>query len=547
MTTTAGTAGAPALSSRLAVAGALALAAAAAAIAVRWGAFVAGGSDSYCYVAQAGMWLDGSMLRAFEPGLPVTWSHAELSFAPVGFVPSPHRPGAWAPICPPGLAIVMAAAQAIAGLAGVFAIVPLCGALTVWCAFVLGRRLMGPAAGLLAAGCTLASPIFLFQAVQPMSDVPATALWLAALAAAASGPRMRASAALAGIATALAVLIRPNLVPLALPVALVVAIAGGPEVHWGARLWTLLRFGLAALPGPLAVATLNHLLYGSPLRSGYGDPGLLFTWSHVPPNLVRYPRWLLETHTPLVLLGLVAPLMLPRRGSGPAAEASPRALAVAFLLMAGTLFGLYVSYVVFEDWPYLRFLLPGVVLLLVLTAAVVVRAANALTPGLRAAVVLALLAGFGWFGWRTASERHVFRLHLSEARFTDAATWVRDHVPANAVVLSVWHSGSVRMYGERLTVLWDALDPGELETIVANLGREGRPAYLLVESWEVPTFRERFAAVTPLGGLDWPPRAQIGREIAVYDLADRGKFFRGERVGTARVWTTEEQAAFGRR
>src|SRR6187431_955876 len=52
---------------------------------------------------------------------------------------------------------------------------------------------------------------------------------------------------------------------------------------------------------------INAARYGSPLASGYGSTDVLFAWAHVAPNLARYPRWLLETHTPFVLLAAAGP------------------------------------------------------------------------------------------------------------------------------------------------------------------------------------------------------------------------------------------------
>ena len=86
------------------------------------------------------------------------------------------------PLCPAGLSLLMAAAVALGGERALFLVVPLLGALAVWCAFLIGRRLGGPVAGAASAVLLACSPTFLYQLVQPMSDVPAAALWLAALA-----------------------------------------------------------------------------------------------------------------------------------------------------------------------------------------------------------------------------------------------------------------------------------------------------------------------------------------------------------------------------
>ena len=62
----------------------------------------------------------------------------------------------------PGLPLMMAAAL-VFGACGPFLVVPLCAALVVWLAFLLGRRTGGPWAGILAALLVATSPIVLFQ------------------------------------------------------------------------------------------------------------------------------------------------------------------------------------------------------------------------------------------------------------------------------------------------------------------------------------------------------------------------------------------------
>jgi 4-amino-4-deoxy-L-arabinose transferase-like glycosyltransferase len=83
-------------------------------------------------------------------------------------------PGGIVPTYPPGLPLVMAAAQRLAGEGAVHAVVPLQGGVAVWLTFLLGRRLGGARAGLAAALLLASSPVFLAAAVRPMSDLPAT-------------------------------------------------------------------------------------------------------------------------------------------------------------------------------------------------------------------------------------------------------------------------------------------------------------------------------------------------------------------------------------
>ena len=89
----------------------------------------------------------------------------------------------------------MAAAQALAGPNAVYFVVPLFGALAVWLTFVLGRSIHGARTGTMAAVLLSVSPVFLFQVVQPLTDVPAAAAWLAVLVLASRPGISRALAA----------------------------------------------------------------------------------------------------------------------------------------------------------------------------------------------------------------------------------------------------------------------------------------------------------------------------------------------------------------
>src|SRR5438094_451913 len=101
------------------------------------------------------------------------------SIVPIGYRPS-LTPGRNVPVPAPGLPLAMAVASKIAGPSAVYIVVPIFGGLAVWLTYLLGERTFGPRTGFLAAILLTCSPIFLFQSLEPMSDVPATAWWLAA-------------------------------------------------------------------------------------------------------------------------------------------------------------------------------------------------------------------------------------------------------------------------------------------------------------------------------------------------------------------------------
>jgi hypothetical protein len=126
-----------------------------------------------------------------------------------------------------------------------------------------------------------------------------------------------------------------------------------------------------------------------------------------------------------------------------------------------------------------------------------------------------------WHGLRTAADRSAFDLGRSERRYIDVARFVAGHTDPGAVILSVQHSGSLRLYADRLTLRYDALDPLWLDRAVAYLQSIGRRPYYVLDGGEVDAFRRRFGGSNRSGTLDWPPMATLGGTIAVYDPIDR--------------------------
>jgi hypothetical protein len=229
--------------------------------------------------------------------------------------------------------------------------------------------------------------------------------------------------------------------------------------------------------------------------------------------------WLWQTHTPLWLLALAAPSLLPGALT-----------ALLWALIAANVLG-YLPYAVFDEWWYLRFILPAVLLLLILSVAVIDALcrrihARAATVAI-AAVTLLWVAALG----RESLDRGVFELKRLEARYVRAGAFVARRLPANAVVVTSWESGSVRFYSGRRTLVWDGLDPKWLDDALAFVRRRGLEPYLLFERWEEPLFRKRFAG-SALSALDWPPMAEIAGQVRVYKPRDRERYIQGLDVPT---------------
>lgn len=483
---------------------------------LHWGTHAAGGSDSFCYTYQSEVWA-GLDLQPVNPlALRSPWPNRMETFTPAGHIPSPTTEGSISPICPSGLSIVMAPFRAVAGRDAVFLVVPLLGGLLVWSTWRFGR-LFGTRVGAWSALLVAASPVFLLQLFQPMSDVPAAAWWMLAIGLAA-GSSGEVRPGRAGMAAAVAIVTRPNLVPIAVVVALFLLLR--PNAARRTRFMDAATFAAACAPGCLAVAAINTAFYGSPLTSGYGSFDHLFSGGYVAPNARLYAKRLLEIQTPLVFLSLAAPFVVARR------DLAWLSLGVCAVVVAS-----YLPYQVFQEWWALRFLLPMIPLAIVAAVAVVDAAAQRIPwrpAGVLAAVAILLAARAEL---RVARQRGVFEVASLEARYVRAGEWIDRQLPANAIVFTSWQSGSVRYHGRRMTIDWAALDPAWLERALRFVRTEGYEPYVLVERWEEDRFRSRFRSERE-GALDWPPVFDMWARVRIFRVGDRGRFFAGEPVRT---------------
>jgi hypothetical protein len=483
---------------------------------VHFGALVAGGSDSYGYVSQAGLWQRGLPIVQQDIVRPSPWPFAPQTWSPLGYRASPKQRGAIVPLYAPGLPLLMALFQVVAGYCGAFLVVPLCGALTIWLTYVLGRRLFdAPGIALWGACLVATSPVFLYQLMNAMSDVPVTAAWTFALVLAVSG-RPLAS----GLVMSVAIAIRPNLVVLAPVVMTWMAVSGGLMKH--ARGWWVFQqpnvawFVLGAAPAIVGIAWLNGRLYESSLTSGYGTTGDYYSLAFLSTNARQFATWMADVETPVVALAalyFVAPRLFP-----------PPRIRFARLLLGGSLAVVIASYLFyrpFDAWWYLRFLLPMWPLLMLLTAAALEALARRWLRPVYPFAIAAAVAFLAWHGVHTAASRNAFDLGVGERRYIDVARFIANYTDPDAVIISVQHSGSLRVYAGRLTLRYDLLDPAWLDRTVEYLQSIGRRPYFVLDGGEVDAFSKRFGAASRLGALDWPPLATLGGVASVYDPIDQ--------------------------
>lgn len=491
--------------------------------------FVAGGTDSSGYLSAAERWLEGELFAPAPLPLVATWPNASAAASPVAYRPGTID-GTDVPIYPLGLPVFLAAARSVGGPLAPFVVAPFFAAVLTWCAFLVGRACAGNLAGLMAAALVGSTPVTLLHAVDTMSDVPAAALWATAWgvalglhrsgADAASGSRPMAGAAAAGAAAAGAILIRPNLAPLAMVPALLLLVPGPSARRLSSWRWVdAALFAAVAAIGPLTVVWSQNVLYGDPFVPGYPGWEQFFRAAHIPTNLELYPRLLAGVHTPLVLAGLVAPLLHRSR------------IAFSALAIVAINFALYLPYLPFDDWPFLRFLLPGLAALFVLFSALVVTLVSWLGRGTRWAPLLALVP-VALVVWQAEPQR---RFALGEwraqTRVRVMGHYLREALPPNAAVLSFAHSGAVRYYTGRQVVRLDLLEPAMLDDVIEELRRKGfHPVFVLDERYESAAFRARFER-SRYGRLDWPPRAVFTSVTAIWylDPADHDRAAGGDR------------------
>jgi 4-amino-4-deoxy-L-arabinose transferase-like glycosyltransferase len=493
------------------------------AVAAWAGSFAAAGADASGYLNHARLWKARQLHVCPEAARDSRAPESAWWFSPLGFRPA-ARPGCLVPTYPPGLPMLMGAAMAIGGEGAAFAVVPLTGALLVWATFALGRRLGSAGVGIAAAALVAMSPAFLYQLLQPMSDVPVAAWWTAAIVAALR--RTPRGAIAAGLLASLAILTRPNLAPLAAIVGLLGTRGHAPG------------FLAGLVPGVGMVAIVNAHLYGGALASGYGSLSELYSWSYAPANLARYARWTIQTQSPLVFVGVLAPFVYARLKPGSTSDArqKPGSTSQSWLLIGFVtiVWASYVFYFVFEEWMYVRFLLPALPVMIVLSVMVLVAVFR--RPRARALVAAGIVA-LGIWQVRQADARGVFTLRPQLARYEVAGRFAAGRLRAGAFIAGE-HSGSLWYYTQQPVVRWDLIPPDTFDRTVDALRARGLAAHIVLDAWEVPRFRQRFAGASAIGALDWPATVEVRHRtrVRIFSVDDRARYLAGTTIRTRIIW-----------
>lgn len=473
---------------------------------------VGGGSDSYGYVSQADLWIAGDLTVEQEWIRGAPWPHALQSATPLAYRPARSGP-AIVPVYPPGLPLLLAGGKMLFGQCGFVAVIAVMAGILVAATYAIGRRIASPQVGAAAAWLVVTSPVVLIMMASVMSDIPAAAM--AAVALFSCLHRSRKGALFAGFAMAVVIVIRPNLTPLVALVGFWMLVLDRQTPTPRARIIRCTLFGLGVAPGAVILALVNASLYGSATESGYGSLGGFFSLSHILPNIRHYSVWLIESHTPLVALGLLA-LALPARWLAKRQHVGDVSL---LLLMAAGVTALYLPYTVFDVWWYLRFFLPAWPVLAVGTAWLVTDTTGRTYN--RAGLALLLVVG-GW-GLGYAHTHAAFKVGWGDLRYVSAAHVVREVTAPTSVILAWQHSGSVTYYSGRRSLRYDWILPHRLDTAVDWLKQRGHDVYILIEEWEVDVFRARFKS-SKYGALAEESlvfRQNVGTRVLLFDTRSR--------------------------
>jgi 4-amino-4-deoxy-L-arabinose transferase-like glycosyltransferase len=432
-------------------------------------AAVAGGSDSSGYMNDARLLAAGHVHvqpRAVA-GLPAS-SMPPFLYVPLGFKPAWNGDG-MVPTYPTGFALLILALKPLAGWrhAGDVALI-LHAVAGVLATFALGRWLgLEPAWAWLGAAIVGFSPVYLFMALQAMSDVPSLAWCTLAMLLALKSRERAGWAAAAGAALAGAVLLRPTNILLLAPAALALGLSP--------RRWLLFIAG--GVPGAVFFCAHSLEAYGHIMSTGYGPDEEAFHLAYVPMSLWQYGLWLPVLFSPFAVLVVALPWTMPRKAGAPA-------LLAVWIAVYAVFYAAYKN--THEAWWYMRFLLPAAPAMAI-GGLLVFRAALSRWPAVAASrtvlIAAAAIVAANAFVW--TKDLGALNVGNEQLQYGKAAEWMQRNAPPDAVCVAMQESGALFYYTGLTFVRWDVLDKDNVGRLESALRASGRPLYAVLFPFEV--------------------------------------------------------------
>lgn len=405
----------------------------------------AAGSDSSGYLNSARLLAAGKFTTSVNslPQLtPPDWHYYWQE--PLGFT-AQHLTPRMTPTYPTGLPLHLALAAPIVGWEKAARLVNVLNVLAAAALlYALARHLALSRAWALSGVAFLwASPLFIFQSLQPLSDALALTWSLAAILCALKSRQHGPWAIAAGAAWAIAVLVRPTSLLIALPLSLALPFSG--------RRWLATALGTA--PGLAWFLYYNTQAYGSAFTTGYGDVSTAFHSRFIIGNLAHFTCWVpLLVSLPLTCAAAFLPWRRPT-------FTPPR----TFIILAtwiGVLAVFYAPYFCAGSiWSEVRFLLPGFPA--VILAGLLV--AQSWRPAPSWWLLVLCLSGQGLL----THQLRVTGIREQERAYRVATRWLETHVAPGSVLLTAQLSGAAHYYNDLNLVRWDIFPPHHLPQLRA--------------------------------------------------------------------------------
>lgn len=431
---------------------------------------IAGGSDSSGYLNSARMLAHGQLTTEFR-AIPGLTAKSTEHLLPLGFARDQARSTRLFPSYPVGLPLQFAAAGRLAGWTLGIYLVSVGGAVAaVWLCFLCARELGVSSGGAwLGAGALAFSPMFLFIAIQPLSDVLATTWWTATMYAALRGARSVRWAVASGLLFGVTVLVRPTNLLLFPALCLFLG-------QWRLCLWAV----LGGLPSGAWLAYYQNHLYGAPWKSGYGNIFEIFRAENVAPTMAHYATWLPRLFAlPLLLLTVAAWWRWRNRGR----------VLIALTVAALTPVLFYAYYdVTKESWWCLRFILPSfpTLILLGVLGLQTVQDSVARRWGVRwgCALLAALALWSGLQARHWSKKMTVLGPSEAEQSYRTASQWAAANLPSGSVVMCWWISGAIYYYTDFYVLRFDTLSQADFDDYLATSKLGQHPLYAVLYTGE---------------------------------------------------------------